>query len=86
MVTDLSAKWRVSVNGIRARISRRGATKRNHGDLMAVAQAEPWAAAAWPSPSGRDREGGARAPLRRMRTLATSRRRAFSFAFCSCRA
>lgn len=85
MVTDLSAKWRVSVNGIRARITRHEATQRDHGDRMAIAQAEALAAAAWSSPSGRTRKGRTR-PLRLMRTPATSKRRAFLFAFCSCRA
>ena len=84
-VTELCVKWRVSVNGIRARITRHGATKRDHGDQMAVAQAEAWAAAAWSSPSGRTRKGRTR-PLRPVRTPATSRQRAFLFAFCSRRA
>lgn len=38
-VTELCAKWRVSTHAVRKRITHHGATKREHGDREAMAQA-----------------------------------------------
>ena len=38
-VTELCAKWRVSTHAVRKRITNHGATKREHGDREAMAQA-----------------------------------------------
>lgn len=87
-VTELCVKWRVSMHGIRKRITQHGATKRDHGDRMAVAQAEAWAEAerekAEASPEARAKrlfdadpdEGedmGDPAALARLATLASGR-------------
>lgn len=87
-VTELCVKWRVSMHGIRKRITQHGATKRDHGDRMAVAQAQAWAEAertkAEASPEARAKrlfdadpdEGedmGDPAALARLATLASGR-------------
>lgn len=85
---ELVLKWRVSIHGLRRRITRHKATKRDHGDAQAIAQAasreaarlraraespEARAARLFDEPEPDEDEAGDALALARLATLASGR-------------